>query len=132
MAEGWLRHLAGDIYNAQSAGLEPTTLNPLAVEAMSEAGIDISGQHSKDVVGFLGQHFPHVITVCDRARDRCPIFPGICFREHWPIDDPAQAEGTHEQRMQVFRRVRDEIRFRVREFIEKRGEGARVPQQRGA
>jgi arsenate reductase len=68
MAEGYLRHLAGDRFNAQSAGLEPSTLNPLAVEAMREVGIEISGQHSKDVVGFLGQHFPHIITVCDRAR----------------------------------------------------------------
>jgi arsenate reductase len=132
MAEGYLRHLAGDRFNAQSAGLEPSILNPLAVEAMPEVGIDISGQHSKDVVGFLGQHFPHIITVCDRARDRCPIFPGICFREHWPIDDPAQAEGTHDERMQVFRRVRDEIGARVRNFIQEHGEGTRMSQQRGA
>jgi arsenate reductase len=132
MAEGWLRHLAGDRFNAQSAGLEPSTLNPLAVEAMREVGIGISGQRSKDVVGFLGQHFPYLVTVCDRARDRCPIFPGISFREHWPIDDPAQSEGSQDERMQVFRRVRDEIGARVSNFIEEHGEGTRMPQQRGA
>ena len=132
MAEGWLRQLASDTYNAQSAGLEPSTLNPLAVESMREVGIDISGQHSKDVVGFLGQHLPYLITVCDRARDRCPIFPGICFREHWPIDDPAQGEGTHDERMRDFCRVRDEIGARVRNFIEEHGEGTTMPQQRGA
>jgi arsenate reductase len=132
MAEGYLRHLGGDEFNAQSAGLEPSILNPLAVEVMREVGIDISAQHSKDVVGFLGQHFPYLITVCDRARDRCPIFPGICFREHWPIDDPAQAEGTHTERMEAFRRVRDEIGARVRDFIEGHGQGPRGPKQRGA
>ena len=117
MAEGWLRHLAGDRFTACSAGLDPTALNPLAVEAMREVGIDISQQQSKNVTGFLGQHFPHVITVCDRAQAACPIFPGICFRQHWPIDDPATATGSHDERMKVFRTVRDEIGQRVRAFI---------------
>ena len=117
MAEGWLRHLAGDRFAAYSAGLDPTALNPLAVEAMREIGIDISAQQSKNVTSFLGQHFPHIITVCDRAQASCPIFPGVCFREHWSIDDPASAAGTHEERMQVFRTVRDEIGRRVRAFI---------------
>jgi arsenate reductase len=117
MAEGWLRHLAGDRYTAYSAGLDPTALNPLAVEAMQEVGIDISAHQSKNVVDFLGRHFPHIITVCDRAQAACPIFPGICFRQHWPIDDPATAAGIHDQRMQVFRITRDEIGARVRAFI---------------
>lgn len=132
MAEGWLRHLAGDYFNAQSAGLEPSALNPLAVEAMREVGIDISGQRSKNVIGFLGQHFPYIITVCDRARDACPIFPGICVREHWPIDDPANAEGSHDERMQVFRTVRDEIGARVRGFIEAYSDHPTMPQSRRA
>ena len=118
IAEGWLRHLAGDRFSAYSAGLEPSSLNPLAVEAMQEIGIDISGQHSKDVVGLLGQHFPYIITVCDRARDSCPIFPGVCIRQHWPIEDPARAPGSHDQRMQVFRTTRDEIGAQVRSFIQ--------------
>ncbi len=117
IAEGWLRHLAADRYTAYSAGLDPTALNPLAVEAMREVGIDISAQQSKNVTSFLGQHFPHIITVCDRAQASCPIFPGVCFRQHWPIDDPATATGTHEERMQIFRITRDEIGRRVRAFI---------------
>jgi arsenate reductase len=132
MAEGWLRHLAGDHFNAQSAGLEPSELNSLAVEAMREVGIDISGQSSKNVIGFLGQHFPYIITVCDRARDSCPIFPGICIREHWPIDDPANAEGSHDERMKVFRVVRDEIGARVRGFIEVYSEHSTTAQSRRA
>lgn len=128
MAEGWLRHLAGDHFTAHSAGLNPTALNPLAVEAMREVGIDISAQHSKNVIDFLGQHFPYIITVCDRARDACPIFPGISFREHWPIDDPAHAEGSHEERMQVFRTVRDEIGVHVRDFVRAHSNPSTTPQ----
>ncbi len=117
MAEGWLRHLAGDRFRAYSAGLRPGVVHPLAIEVMREAGVDISGQQSKDVSTLLGRHFAYVITVCDRARDSCPIFPGPSVREHWPIEDPATAEGSHEERMRVFRAVRDEIAERVRGFV---------------
>ncbi len=117
MAEGWLRHLAGDRFRAYSAGLKPSLVHPLAIEVMREAGVDISGQQSKDVSTLPGRHFAYVITVCDRARDSCPIFAGPSMREHWPIEDPATAEGSHEERMRVFRAVRDEIAERVREFI---------------
>jgi arsenate reductase (thioredoxin) len=120
MAEGFLRAYAGDSYDAHSAGTKPSTVNPLAIQVMREAGIDISGQQSKNVSEYLGQHFPLVITVCDNAKEHCPIFPGPCIREHWPFDDPAEATGADEQRLEVFRRVRDEIATRVRNFVSQR------------
>src|SRR5437879_1769377 len=109
MAEGYLRHVAGDRYEVLSGGIEPKGLNPLAIEAMREIGIDISQQESKDVVSFLGQHIPYVVTVCDSAKQRCPIFPRTYKFLHWSIEDPATAMGTHEEKMAVFRRIRDEI-----------------------
>ena len=109
MAEGYLRRAAGDRFEALSAGLKAKGLNPLAVEAMREIGIDISRQQSKDVVSLLGQHIPYVITVCDNARERCPIFPRTYKFIHWSFEDPAAAEGSHEQKLALFRRVRDEI-----------------------
>jgi arsenate reductase len=109
MAEGYLRHVAGDQYEALSGGIEPKGLNPLAIEAMREIGIDISQQKSKDVVSFLGQSIPYVVTVCDSAKQRCPIFPRTYKFLHWSIDDPAAATGTHEEKMAVFRRIREEI-----------------------
>ncbi len=109
MAEGYLRRAAGNRFDAMSAGIEPKGLNPLAVEAMREIGIDISRQQSKDVVSLLGQHIPYVVTVCDNARERCPIFPRTYKFLHWSFEDPAAVEGTHEQKLAVFRRVRDEI-----------------------
>ena len=109
MAEGYLRHVAGDRFEAMSAGVEPTKLNPLAVEAMGEIGIDISHQKSKDVVTLLGQHIPYVVTVCDNAKGRCPIFPRTYKFLSWSFDDPAEAQGSHEEKLDVFRRVRDEI-----------------------
>ncbi|MBZ5628327.1 MAG: arsenate reductase ArsC [Acidobacteriia bacterium] len=109
MAEGYLRHVAGDRFEAMSAGIEPKELHPLAIEAMREVGIDISHQTSKDVVSLLGQSVAYVVTVCDNARDRCPIFPGTWKFVHWSLEDPAVAEGTHEERLAVFRRARDRI-----------------------
>jgi len=109
MAEGYLRHSASDRFTAMSAGIEPKGLNPLAIEAMREIGIDISHQQSKDVVSLLGQLIPYVVTVCDNARERCPIFPGTWKFLHWSFEDPAAAEGTREVRLAVFRKVRDQI-----------------------
>ena len=118
MAEGYLRHVAADRYEALSAGVEPKGLNPLAIEAMGEIGIDISQQTSKDVVSLLGQHVPYVVTVCDNAKERCPIFPGTWKFLHWSLEDPAAAEGIHEERLAVFRRVRDQIIAHIdREFV---------------
>ncbi len=115
MAEGYLRHAAGDRFDALSAGIEPKGLNPLAVEAMQEIGIDISRQRSKDVVSLLGQHIPYVVTVCDNARERCPIFPRTYKFLHWSFEDPAGVQGSHEEKLAVFRRVRDEIAQRIDE-----------------
>ncbi len=118
MAEGFLRHVAGDAFEALSAGTDPVGVNPDAVRVMAEKGIDISRQESKGMKPFLGHHFPYVITVCDRASERCPIFPGVMKRLHWSFEDPAHAEGTGEQKLAVFRRVRDEIEAHVGRFVE--------------
>ena len=119
MAEGFLRHLAGDKFEAASAGAHPSRVNPDAIKVMSEIDIDISGQHSKDVSQFWGQRISYAITVCDKARERCPIFPGSLWNLHWPIDDPASAQGPNDERLALFRRVRDEIGRRVQEFVAK-------------
>jgi arsenate reductase len=107
MAEGLLRHLAGDRYEVFSAGTRPVGLNPTAVKAMSEIGIDISGQRSKSVDEFVDQQFDYIITVCDNAKESCPIFPGIGRRIHQGFEDPAAAQPA--QQLEVFRRVRDQI-----------------------
>ena len=116
MAEALLRHYAGDRFEAFSAGTEATSVRPEAVAAMAELGIDISGQTSKTLDRYLGQPFAWVITVCDRARQSCPVFPGADRTAHWGFDDPSEAAGTDEERMAVYRRVRDEIAGRVRIF----------------
>lgn len=113
MAEGYLRHVAPDAFEPLSAGIEPKGLNPLAVEAMSEIGIDISAQKSKDVREFLGQAIPYVVTVCDNAREHCPIFPLTYKYLHWSFEDPAAVTGSHDEKLAVFRRVRDEITHRI-------------------
>ncbi len=117
MAEGYLRHVAGDQFEPLSAGIEPKGLNPLAVEAMGEIGIDISRQQSKDVVSFLGQYIPYIVTVCDNARERCPSFPRTYKFLHWSLDDPAAAQGSHDERLAVFRRVRDKIARKIDEEL---------------
>jgi arsenate reductase len=117
MAEGLLRHLAGDRFEVESAGVEPSHVRPQAIAAMQEIGIDISGHRSKSVDEFSGQEFDYVITVCDNALERCPVFPGKTERIHWSFDDPANAEGDETAVLAVFRRVRDEIENRLREFI---------------
>ncbi len=120
MAEGLLRQIAGDRFEVESAGVEPSHVRPQAIEAMREIGIDISGQHSKSVDEFSGQEFAYVITVCDNANERCPVFPGKTERIHWSFDDPAAVEGDKAARLAVFRRVRDEIESRLREFSSKK------------
>ena len=113
MAEGLLRHLAGDRFEAHSAGTEATQVRPLAIRAMDEIGVNISGQESKTLERYLREPFDHVITVCDDANEACPFFPGAENRLHWSFEDPSRAEGTEEERMAVFRLVRDRIRDRV-------------------
>jgi arsenate reductase len=121
MAEGLLRHLAGDRFDVASAGTRPAGLSPQAVGAMGEIGIDISKHSSKKLDEFLGQPFEWVITVCDAAKQACPLFPGAVSQIHWSIEDPAAATGSVEERMAVFRRIRDEIAERIRQFIETAG-----------
>jgi arsenate reductase (thioredoxin) len=116
MAEGLLRHLAGDRFDVASAGVAPTEVRPEAIAVMRELGIDISHHRSKSVDEFLGQDFDYVITVCDNANEQCPIFPSNTKRIHWSFEDPAAAAGDEQARLAVFRRVRDEIFDRLRLF----------------
>jgi len=116
MAEAWLNEICGDEFEAQSAGLEPGTLNPLVVEAMAEVGIDISHKGTQAVfdVWKSGQLFAYVVTVCDESSaEKCPIFPGPAQRLHWAFPDPSVLTGTREEKMAGVRRIRDEIRVRI-------------------
>jgi arsenate reductase (thioredoxin) len=113
MAEGLLRHLAGDRFEAMSAGTEATRVRPLAIRAMDEIGVDISKQESKTLDRYLQEPVDYVITVCDDANEACPFFPGAQNRLHWSFEDPSKAEGSEEERLEVFRRVRDGIKDRV-------------------
>ena len=117
MAEGLLRHESGGRWEVHSAGTHPTTVRPEAVAVMNELGIDISRQWSKSVDEFAGREFDFVITVCDHAKAVCPVFPGITRRLHWPFEDPAAVTGTAEVKLEAFRRVRDQIQARMREFV---------------
>jgi arsenate reductase (thioredoxin) len=116
MAEGLLRALAGERFEVYSAGTHPTSVRPEAVAAMREVGVDISQHRSKSVEELAGQEFDHVLTVCDRARENCPFFPGRARRAHWSFDDPAAVEGEWPERLAAFRRVREEIRERLAEW----------------
>ena len=115
IAEGLLKTLYGERYEAMSAGTEPSQVNPFAIKVMEEIGIDIADHRSKSVKGFVDQAFDVVITVCDHARETCPYFPGGKKRSHRGFEDPASFEGSEEETLAAFRRVRDEIR----EWIEK-------------
>jgi arsenate reductase len=116
MAEAWLNQICGDFFTAESAGLEPGTLNPLVVEAMREAGIDISQKETRAVFDVFksGKLFAYVITVCDEtSAERCPIFPGVAKRLHWSFRDPSALTGTHEEKLAGVREIRDEIREKI-------------------
>lgn len=117
MAEGLLRHDGGDKFEVESAGVEASFVRPLAIMAMQEIAIDISNHRSKSVEEFIGQNFDYVITVCDNAKERCPVFPRKTNLIHWSFDDPAEAKGDEEHQLEFFRRVRNEIRTKLREFI---------------
>jgi arsenate reductase (thioredoxin) len=117
MAEGLLRALAGDRVDVFSAGAKPASVNPLAIQAMGERGIDIGQQRSKHLSEFLDQPFDEVITVCDNAAESCPVFPGPARRIHWSFPDPVATEGSEADRLQVFRQVRDAIEARLREWV---------------
>lgn len=118
MAEGFWRKHAGDRWEVVSAGTSPKGyVNPLAIRAMAEVGIDISGQTSKSPDAFVAQEFDLVITVCSNAEKSCPRFANARRHEHWPFDDPAEATGTDEAKLAAFRRVRDQIDARIRGFL---------------
>ena len=116
MAEALLRHHGGDRFDVYSAGTIPKGINPLTLRVLADAGIDASGARSKSVDEFLGQSFDYVVTVCDEARQVCPVFPGVHESLHWGYEDPAEATGTEEERLAVFRRVFIQIGERVRQF----------------
>jgi len=119
MAEGWLRKLGGDRYESLSAGAKPSGyVHPLAIKAMVEVGVDVSQHRSKSIDEFNDQTLDVLVTVCDNARESCPTFTGAKRMLHWSFDDPALATGTDAEKMSVFRRVRDEIRQRITNYLQ--------------
>ena len=121
MAEAFLNLICPDYFEAHSAGLEPRALNPLGVEAMREVGVDISGKKTQAVFDVFktGEFFPFVITVCDEtSAERCPIFPGVTQRLHWSFPDPAALCGTHDERLEGVRKIRDQIRARIKAWCD--------------
>ena len=121
MAEAWLNQICGESFSAESAGLEPGTLNPLVVQAMQEAGIDISQKKTQAVFDVFksGKLFAYVVTVCDEtSAERCPIFPGVAKRLHWSFADPSTLTGTDEEKMSEVRKIRDDIRLKIEEWCD--------------
>lgn len=116
MAEGILRHIGGEKFEVESAGVAPSSVRPEAVEAMRELDIDISKHRSKSVDEFLDRPFDYIITVCDNAKESCPLFPGNAERIHWSFEDPAAVEGSEEERLSAYRKVRDQIWDRLKIF----------------
>ncbi len=117
MAEGLLRELGGDRFEASSASTEQTHVRPLAIQAMAELGIDISHHKSKTLDPFVNERFDLVITVCDDANEACPVFPNAAQRWHWSIDDPSKSTGSNEQCLEAFRQARDELKTRIESEI---------------
>jgi arsenate reductase len=128
IAEALLRDFGGADFETLSAGTEPKGVNPYTLRALAEIGIDWSGAKSKSVTEFLGQRFDYVITVCDRARQTCPVFPGEHNSLHWGLDDPAEVEGTDAEKLEAFRRTRIEVATRLRPFVELARRARRAPQ----
>ena len=128
MAEAFLRTYGGDIYEAFSAGLEPTEIDPLTLRVMKERGIEIDGQRAKVLHEYLGkQHFGILITVCERAERECPVFPGVSTRLSWAFADPAAISGNEQERLAAFREARDAIETRVREWLRERALSPTTP-----
>ncbi len=118
MAEAFLRRLAPDRFEAFSAGLAPTAVDPIAVQVMDEVGIDIAGRRAKGLEKFLdADRFDYLITVCNHAAQECPTFPGAGTRLHWPFADPVEVEGDGDDRLEAFREVRDQIQARIRAWL---------------
>ena len=118
MAEALLAQIGGERFEVVSAGTEATRVHPLAIRAMADVGIDISGARSKHLNEYLGQNFDYVITVCDSANESCPVFPGSPQRIHWSFADPSAAEGSENDRYRAFERVRNEITMRLRTWVQ--------------
>jgi arsenate reductase len=116
MAEGLLRHDAGDSFTVESAGTEPSTVRPEAIAVMKEVGIDITPHRSKHVDEFAGRDFDYVLTVCDNAKESCPVLFGKAVRLHQSFNDPAAVEGSEQRRLNAYRKVRDELRAYLRNF----------------
>ena len=125
MGEGLFRQVGGEGYEVCSAGTRPSHVRPEAIAVMREIGVDISGQRSKSVDEFARQSFDYVVTVCDNARDNCPVFPGGTSRLHWSFEDPAAVEGSETERLAAFRRIRDQIHERVKAFFKNQADTAR-------
>jgi len=117
MAQVLLEHHAGDRFKVTSAGLEPGEINPLTVQVLEERGLPTDHLQAKGVRPLLGEHFTYVVTVCDRAEANCPIFAHASYRLAWAFDDPAAAQGSEEERLAVFRRVRDEIDLKIEDWL---------------
>ena len=118
MGEGLFRQECNGAYEVESAGTKPSRVRPEAIAVMKEIGIDISGHRSKSVNEFAGERFDYVVTVCDNARDNCPVFPAGAERIHWSFEDPAAVQGSEEECLAAFRRIRDQIHARVRTFFQ--------------
>ena len=122
MAEAILRKHAGDFFEVYSAGLEPKGLNPFTLRVLDEIGINTAVLRSKELAAFIGkQHFGYLITVCSNAEEKCPIFPGMGMRLHWPFDDPAKFEGSEHETLAVFRTIRDQIDLKIQEWLTAQG-----------
>ena len=118
IAQALLEHLGGPDFQVDSAGTVPKGVNPYAIRVLAEIGIDWSAARSKSVADFVDRPFDYVITVCDRARQSCPVFPGQYNTLHWGLEDPAEVEGTDEEKLAAFRKTRLELTERLRPFIE--------------
>lgn len=118
MAEGLLRSMGGDKFEVESAGTVASFVRPQAIAAMAEIGIDITGHRSKCLDEFLDTAFDHILTVCDNANQTCPAFPGKAQRTHWSLEDPAEVDGTEEEKLAAFRTIRDQLIMKIKEFID--------------
>ena len=121
MAEAFLRHYASDEFEVYSAGLEPSPIHPYVYQVMEEVGLDLEGHRTKGVNEFLNKmYFGILITVCEKAEEKCPTFPGLGERRYWPVKDPVAVEGSEEERLEAFREARDEIEKRILDWLESR------------
>lgn len=122
MAEALLRKYGGEHFDVYSAGFDPKPIHPLTLKVMNEAGIEMSEHTSKDLKQFLGKmHFGIIITVCAKAEEKCPTFPGVSTRLHWPFDDPAAVSGSQEEQIAKFREVREQIEAKIKSWLKERG-----------